>query len=155
VDGKNALVLLPTGAGEPRTILSGTATYESGAWFPDGRRVLVSGAEAGRASRLYVIDVASGASRAASAEGVTVYHWRALAPDGRSAVALAADGTPTLYPIEGGDPRSLPGATREDCRSGWAADGRSIYVQRGSEAPAGRSHRHDHGRPPPGRSSAA
>jgi len=135
VDGKNTLVLLPTGAGEPRTVLSGSATYEAGAWFPDGQRVLVSGAEAGHASRLYVIDLASGASRAATPEGVTVYHWRALSPDGRTAVALAADGRPTLYPVEGGEPRSLPGATREDVPIRWAADGRSIYVQRGPDAP--------------------
>jgi Tol biopolymer transport system component/predicted Ser/Thr protein kinase len=133
--GAGALVLLPTGAGEPRTIPGGSITHESGSWFPDGRRVLVCGAEPGRASRLYVIDVATGSSRPVSPEGVISYAWRELSPDGRTAIALAADGTPTLYPIEGGEPRPLPGATRDDVPIRWTADGRGVYVQRGRELP--------------------
>ena len=128
-------LVLPTGAGQPRTILSGTIPYDSGSWFPDGQRVLVAGAEAGHGSRLYVVDVSSGASRAVTPEGVTVYHWRAISPDGRSALALRPDGTPTLYPLEGGEPRPLPGATRDDVPIRWAKDGRSVFVQRGQDVP--------------------
>ena len=134
-DGAKALVLLPTGAGQPRTILSGTIPYDSGSWFPDGQRVLVAGAEAGHGGRLFVVDVSSGAARAATPEGVTVYHWRAISPDGRSALALRPDGTPTLYPLEGGEPRPLPGATRDDVPIRWAKDGRSVFVQRGQDVP--------------------
>jgi len=132
--GAKALVVLPTGSGQPRTIATGTP-YDSGSWFPDGRRVLVVGAEAGHGSRLYVVDVGTGATRAATSEGVTLYHWRALSPDGRTALALAADGTPTLYPIEGGEPRTLAGATREDVPIRWTSDGRSVFVQRGQDVP--------------------
>jgi Tol biopolymer transport system component len=134
-DGAKALVLLPTGTGQPRTILSGTIPYDSGAWFPDGRRVLVAGAEAGKGSRLYVVDIGTGASRSATPEGVTVYHWRAISPDGGSALALRPDGTPALYPLEGGEPRPLPGATRDDVPIRWAKDGRSVFVQRGQDVP--------------------
>jgi len=134
-DGVKALLLLPTGAGQPRTILSGRIPYDSGAWFRDGRRVLVVGAEAGHGSRLYVVDVESGTARAATPEGVTLYHWRALSPDGTTALALAADGTPTLYPIDGGEPRPLAGATRDDVPIRWAKDGHSVFVQRGQDVP--------------------
>jgi hypothetical protein len=97
--------------------------------------VLVAGAEAGHGSRLHVVDVSTGASHAATPEGVTVYHWRAISPDGRSALALRPDGTPTLYPLEGGEPRPLPGATRDDVPIRWAKDGRSVFVQRGQDVP--------------------
>ena len=133
-DGAKALVALPTGSGQPRTIAAGTP-YDWGSWFPDGRRVLAVGAQAGHGSRLYVVDVESGTARAATPEGVTVYHWRALSPDGKTALALAADGAPTLYPIEGGEPRLLPGATREDVPIRWTSDGRAVFVQRGQDVP--------------------
>jgi Tol biopolymer transport system component len=58
-----------------------------------------------------------------------------VSPDGRAALALAADGVPTLYPIDGGEPRPLPGASREDVPLRWSPDGRSIYVQRGQDLP--------------------
>ncbi len=102
---------------------------------PTGSGSSSAGAEAGHGSRLYVVDVSTGASRAATPEGVTVYHWRAISPDGRSALALRPDGTPTLYPLEGGEPRPLPGATRDDVPIRWAKDGRSVFVQRGQDVP--------------------
>ena len=130
-----SLVLLPTGVGEPRTVPHGLEIVDSGCWFADGRRILVGGSEPGKARRLYVVDTESGAQRAVSPDGVNVHAWRALSPDGRSAVALSADGTPSLYPIEGGEPRALPGATREDVPIRFTADGRGVYVQRGPNLP--------------------
>jgi hypothetical protein len=85
---------------------------------------------------LYVVDPAEGRHRAVSPEGVTVYRWRALSPDGRLAVALAPDGTPTLYPVDGGPSRAVPGALRDDVPIGWTPDGRSVYFQRGSTVPS-------------------
>jgi len=130
------LVLLPTGAGEPRTLPRGSIKYQAGSWLPNGRGVVLSGHEPGHGSRLYVVDVATGTSRAASPEGIGIYHWPGVAPDGRAAVALAADGTPTLYPLEGGDPRPVPGAVLGDVPIRWSADGRSLYLQRGLGVPA-------------------
>jgi dipeptidyl aminopeptidase/acylaminoacyl peptidase/predicted Ser/Thr protein kinase len=129
------LILLPTGAGEARTLPRSGLEYESGSFFPDGDRLLLSGREAGRTSRLFVVALADGSTRAVSPEGVSVLRWRALSPDGRTAVARAPDGTLALYPIEGGEPRPVPGATREDMPIRWTADGRGLYVQHGTGLP--------------------
>jgi predicted Ser/Thr protein kinase len=143
-DGKWALatlgsegdfVLLPTGAGEPRRLGKAGIKTQWAEWFPDGERLLVSGSEPGHGNRLYLRDLGSGAPRAVSPEGVTFF-WRALGPDGRSAVAVEPEGMPWLYPLEGGEPQAVPGATAEDTPIRWTADGRSLYVQRGFGAPA-------------------
>jgi dipeptidyl aminopeptidase/acylaminoacyl peptidase len=131
----NDLVLLPTGAGEPRTLPRSAIVYQSVNFFPDGRRVLASGHEPGKGTRLYLIDVPDGRPRAITAEGVSVYVWRPISPDGRLAVALAADATPMLYPTEGGDPRPLPGVAAGELPIRWSADGKSIYVARGVAVP--------------------
>lgn len=130
------LLLMPTGAGQPKTLLKGATSYASGSWFPDGKRVLVSGIEPGHTSRLYVVELDGGKKNAISGEGVTVYNWRALSPDGRLAVAQAADLTMWVYSIDGGDPRPMPGATREDVPIRWTADSRGLYVQSSAEVPA-------------------
>jgi dipeptidyl aminopeptidase/acylaminoacyl peptidase len=130
------LVLLPTGAGEPRTLPRSSIAYQSVNFFPDGLRILVSGHEPGSGTRLYLIELADGRPRAISAEGVSVFFWRALSPDGRLAVALAADGTPTLYPTDGGEPRALAGVAAGEVPIRWSADGRSLYLARGLGVPA-------------------
>jgi eukaryotic-like serine/threonine-protein kinase len=134
--GASDLVLLPTGAGESRTLPRSAIAYQSVNFFPDGRRILVSGHEQGRGTRLYLIELADGRPRAISAEGVSVYLWHAISPDGRRAVALAADGTPTLYPTEGGEPRPLAGVAAGEVPIRWSADGRALYVGRGVGVPA-------------------
>jgi Tol biopolymer transport system component len=130
------LVVLPTGAGEPRTMPRTAIEYQFMSWLPDGRRILISGHETEQGSRLYVMDVPGGRPKAITAEGVSLYNWKPVSPDGRFAVAVAGDGTLALYPIEGGDPRPLPGVTRGDVPVRWSADGRSIYVISGSSMPA-------------------
>jgi Tol biopolymer transport system component len=130
------LVLLPTGAGEPRRLESAGIRAQSARWFPDGERLLVSGSEPGHGNRLYVRDLGSGSPRAVSPEGVAFLAWDALAPDGRRAVVVDAEETPSLFHLEGGDLQAIPGATREDVPIRWSADGRSVYVQRGSAVPA-------------------
>ncbi len=143
-DGKWALttvgqaadfVLLPTGAGEPRALDKAGVTPQWADWFPDGQRLLVFGNEAGRGNRLYVRGLGAGKARPISPEGAG-FVWKALSPDGRWAVATDPAGMPWLYPIEAGEAHALPGATPEDTPIRWSADGRSLYLQRGSRAPA-------------------
>ena len=130
------LVLLPIGAGEPRTLPRPGLDPTAGIFFPDGRRLLLSGHEPGRASRLYLVELPDGKPKPISSEGVSVLRWRGLAPDGRTVVARGADGGLGLYPIDGGEPRALAGATNDDVPIRWTRDGRSLYVQRGSGVPA-------------------
>jgi len=130
------LVLLPTAAGEPRTLPRTAIEYQGGDWFPDGNRILLSGHEPGQGTRLYVMDVPDGRPKTVSPEGVSLYTWKALSPDGHLAVAMAGDRTLGLYPMDGGEPRALPGTSPGDVPVRWSVDGRSVYVVRGVGMPA-------------------
>ena len=49
---RRQVVLVPTGAGEPRTVDVGNLTSGWANWFPDGKKVLLSASEPGRGARL-------------------------------------------------------------------------------------------------------
>jgi Tol biopolymer transport system component/predicted Ser/Thr protein kinase len=128
------LTLLPTGAGEPKLLAKSGINYESAMWFPDGRRVLISGHEPGHGSRLFVQDLPDGKPRAITPEGV-YFLFHTMAPDGKSVVATGPDSRPAIYPTEPGEPRAVPGLEPEDIPLRWTADGASIFVYRPSAPP--------------------
>ncbi len=116
------LALIPTGPGETTTLPSGPlAQHTWAAWVPDGRRVVVSGAEPGRGSRLYLQDVEGGLPRPLTDEGVRLlpYVTRVVSPDGRFVTALRPDGQAALYPIAGGAPSPIPGLGSDLVPLGW------------------------------------
>ena len=128
------LVLYPTGAGEPRRLeRGGLASYESGHFFPDGKRIVVCGHEEGKGVRCYVQDVAGGKPRPATPEGTSQGF---VSPDGRFLLVKASGGAPVLYPVDGGEPRPVAGATPRDVVIRWSAEGRSVLVIQGREVPA-------------------
>jgi serine/threonine protein kinase len=128
------LVLYPTGAGEPRRLeRGGLLSYESGQFFPDGRRILPCGHEAGHAVRCYVQEIPSGKPRPVTPEGTSLGF---VSPDGRSIVVADSAGRLLVYPAEGGEARPIPGARPEDAVIRWSADGRSVLAFHGSEVPA-------------------
>jgi len=127
------LVMYPTGAGEPRRLeRAGILSYNSARFFPDGRRVLACGHEAGRAVRCYVQSVDGGAPRPVTPEGTTD---GLVSPDGRLILTSTAEGL-RIYPTDGGTPTTIPGTTRDEQVIRWNADGRFLLVFRGSEVPA-------------------
>ena len=71
-----------------------------------------------------------------SPEGVTAYFCALVSPDGSLAFATGPDGALTLYPIAGGEARRVPGTSLEAVPIRWAADGRSLFVQRRTGLPA-------------------
>ena len=95
---------VPVGAGDERMIATPGLEPEWAAWAPDGKRILVRGREADRDRRLFLVDVDAGTRRAVTPEGVSLFavgrHWVAcLGPTNRV----------TLYPLEGGEAREVPG----------------------------------------------
>ena len=96
----------------------------------------MSGTEPGRAGRLFAVDLEAGTKRPITGEGVTVYHWKALSPDGRLAVARGPDLSLQIYSTVGDPPRPLPGASADDVPIRWTADSRSLYLQAGADIPA-------------------
>jgi eukaryotic-like serine/threonine-protein kinase len=130
---KQRLVLLPTGAGDEKTIPTGALEELSGgAWLPDGRRILVNAREGGKGRSLFLIELPAGAPRAISPE--TVQGRPAVSPDG-SIVANRAGPAIRLYPVQGGSPRTLPGSMPGEAPIRWSADGSSLYVYRPGPPP--------------------
>ncbi|HKD19512.1 MAG TPA: hypothetical protein VKG23_16790, partial [Thermoanaerobaculia bacterium] len=127
------LVLYPTGAGQPRKLEpGGIMSYESAVVFPDGRRVLACGHEAGKATRCYVQDVDGGKPRPLTPEGTT---GGIVSPDGKQVLVSDAANGYLLFPADGGAGRPVPGSTPDDVVIRWTADGSSLLVANDLELP--------------------
>jgi len=125
------LLLLPTGPGSRKLLPRGGLAHHFGAvWLPDGRRVVISGAEPGKSSRLYLQDVDAGEPRPLSTEGLRLVPWvaRAVSADGRQVFALDAEQRPVLVPLDGGPPRPLPGFGDDLLPVGWGSDVRWAFA---------------------------
>ena len=128
------LALLPTGAGDAKPLPRGTLVQiQGGAFFPDGKRILVAGSEDGKATRLWIQDLAGGAPKAFSPEGVGISGigpggGGAISPDG-STVAAASDRGPELYLVGSGEPRAIKGVEPTDQPLRFSGDGRFLYVR--------------------------
>ena len=129
------LILLPSGPGEAKPLPPANVNCNWVTWFPDGRRLLITGSEPGHGPRLYVRDVGNGQPRAITPEGVTSFR-NSVSPDGKWIAATGPDGKLALYPVEPGPPRPIPGITAEDQSVRWSADGTSLYVLRFGETSA-------------------
>jgi Tol biopolymer transport system component len=121
------LVIVPTGAGTPRTVATKGIAWQWGTWLPDNRRVAVLGSENGHGSRIYVVDTETGAVRPISPEGVSLYGGSA-SPDGKLVSGKDSTGRPTFYSVEGGAPRPVPGLEPNESLIRWSGDGRSVYA---------------------------
>jgi dipeptidyl aminopeptidase/acylaminoacyl peptidase len=126
--------LVPTGAGEVKTIDIGNLTCQWANWFPDGRRLVILGNEPGRGTRLFVQEISGGRPQAISPEGLNIVA-QAISPDGRSIAARGPDGRWAIYPAQPGEPRVVPGISAEEIPIRWTPDGRSLFVTRRSALP--------------------
>jgi serine/threonine protein kinase/Tol biopolymer transport system component len=124
------LILYPTGVGTPRPLPSEPITYaETGRWFPDSKRILLTGTEPDHRARSYIYDIDSGESRPLTPEGIT---GRLISPDGKSFIGGGGQQKRAMFSVEGGNnPRPIPGLENQDFPLGWSADGRSLYVAQG------------------------
>jgi Tol biopolymer transport system component len=123
------IVLLPTGAGESRVLVSDATNYfEIGSWFSDSKRVLLRAREPGRGSRCYEQSIEGGDPRPLLQEGLS---GRLISPDGKSIIASARQQKRAIYPLDGGAPRPLAGLEDQDYLLSWGADERFLYVSQG------------------------
>ncbi|HXI03410.1 MAG TPA: hypothetical protein VNI57_09555, partial [Candidatus Saccharimonadales bacterium] len=135
VDPPMKLTITPTGTGTPQSInLKGFEAIGGANWFPDGKRVLFWGSEKGTSFRGYVMDLPDGKPRAITPPGVTPTLFTAASyapsPDGRLVVVNGADGKLTLYPVDGGEPRTVPGTIEEgEMTVAWTGDGKGLLVR--------------------------
>jgi Tol biopolymer transport system component len=124
-------VLLPTGPGEPRSLPLGDLECAGASWFPDGKRLAVTGIGPANAWRVYVQDVDGGTRRPLTPEGFSlgdpVYE---PSPDGKRVLAMAADGSGRhmVFPADGGEPKAVPSLGPREVSAGWGADSQSLYI---------------------------
>ena len=119
------LNLVPTGAGEARQLTHDGVRYGGVRFFPDGKRLLAQGIEAGHGGREYVIDLSTGDSKPITPEGILGVQ---ISPDGRSVAVRGPDGKPGIWPLDGGGFRPIPGLESKYHVIGWVPDGVSVYV---------------------------
>jgi len=126
---------LPTGAGESKPLTNDAINHQWAKWLPDGKRFVFSGNEAGKGVHYFVQDVAGGAPKSISPEGVDALAF-AISPDGQWVVGIGPDQKGYLYPITGGDPKIVGGMDPGDNPINFSTDGHSIYLYRTGEVPA-------------------
>ncbi|MBK9065212.1 MAG: protein kinase [Acidobacteria bacterium] len=123
------IVLLPTGAGDPRPFPKDQIEHANGffgAFLPDGKQIVFNGNEPGRRPRVFVQDLAGGTAKPVTVEGV---EGVLLSRDGRTLVTHAPDGSFALTGLEGGASRPIPGVKTGDVPLRLTADGRHIFLR--------------------------
>jgi len=129
------LVLLPTGAGQPKPLPLEGLKVSASDFLPDGKRILVTAAESGHGPRLFLLDLESGKARPISPEGYQALGGT-ISRDGRRVVVIGPDRRDYLYPIEGGEPAAIPGLAPLEAPLGWTEDGKALYVYMRGDYPA-------------------
>ncbi len=129
-DARNTLVIVPTGAGEERSIEL-PFDIAGAAWHPDGKRLVINGVEPGSGARAFLYEE-GGTPRAITPPGA---QWTAISPDGRLLTGAVGGQAPMIYPIDGGEPQPIPAVEKRDIVLGWSADGGSLLVARSNEKP--------------------
>ena len=119
-------VLLPTGVGQQRALPTGTIVPRFGQFFPDSKRLLFDGHEAGHASRIYVMNLEGDQPHPITREGFSL-RPHSLSPDGKRVAAVSSDGI-ALLPVEGGDPQLVPGSRPGDQLLRWTKNGQTLLL---------------------------
>jgi Tol biopolymer transport system component len=125
------LVLLPTGAGEPKPVPTGDLLVHGGAFFPDGKRLLLI-AQAKGENAFYALDLSGGSARRIAATG-TARAARGLSrglisPDGRFFARRGPADEALLLSLDTGEERPVAGIGPDEGLIRWSEDGRWIFV---------------------------
>jgi len=128
LETSDQIVLLPRGPGGARTLPIRGLNATKMRWHPDGKRLVFEANEAGHLSRLYTLDLQGGTPKPITPE--TPQSAFAIAPDGGSVAVSSKKIAPRIVPIDGGDPRPIPGTNPADIVLGFHRDGDSIFVGR-------------------------
>ena len=119
------LLLLPTGAGQPQSLTHDSISHYWATLLPDGKRLLFEGFEPGRARRNWVQNVSGGKPAPITPEGTAGHQ---VSPGGKLLAAIDSDQRFWLYPVDGGQPRALPGIEPGEDAISWSADGEYLFV---------------------------
>jgi DNA-binding winged helix-turn-helix (wHTH) protein/Tol biopolymer transport system component len=119
------LVVQPLGAGESKTISGAGVEYQWVHFFPDSKRLLVSGREPGHQSRLYIQSITGGKPEPLSPDIPATA--AIISPDGNTLASSTDDGKLALYPVKGGNPTFLT-VSEPMMPSAYTQDGQWIFA---------------------------
>jgi eukaryotic-like serine/threonine-protein kinase len=107
------LMLLPTGAGQPRQLTNDAADHFNAGWLPDGKSIFFSSNLPGQAPRSYVLDIDSpgAVARPIAPEGIVASF---ATPDGKFVLSTDTGRRLWLCPIAGGEPQKINIALQPD-----------------------------------------
>ena len=127
-----SLFLLPTGAGERRSLTTPGFKYLTGGWFPDGKRVLFIAEHGSEPVAAYVQDLDGGSPHKLSPgfPAMLVDFGVSVSPDSQWFFGWQAAGPPVIVPTDGGEPRALPNLNENDSPGAWTPDGHGLIVAR-------------------------
>jgi dipeptidyl aminopeptidase/acylaminoacyl peptidase len=123
---QTTLKLIPTGAGEVKTIPANGIHYAGVEWFPDGQRLLLVGSEANKKPRTFVLDLRGGKPTPITPEGTQA---SAVSPD-QQYVTVSGNGTLSLLPIAGGESKKIADLDPGESMMRWSGDGHALFLQR-------------------------
>jgi WD40 repeat protein len=126
------ILLLPTGIGETKIVAAPNFQYRSARWTSDGRNLIVSASQSGRPLRFWLQDLAGGAPRAITAEGVGGVVVTIRGTD--YVCARDASGRVRLIPIAGGEPKDATGVSESDQIVSGSSVGDNLYIIPNSSA---------------------
>jgi len=129
----SAISVSPVGPGEAKRIAFPGFNVARAGLLPDGKTLWFNGNEPNHGFRYYTTDLDGAKPRPISPEGVRTS--RGLLLNGKY-LAGASGGKIRLYPIAGGEPEILKGATEEDRIAGWSTDEQSLFVYFRNDMPA-------------------
>jgi len=131
-------VLVPTGIGESRQITHDKLTHLYPRFMPDGRAIVFVATTPAGVIRMYYQSLDGGEPVAITSEGSGGYpSLITLSPDGSYLIAPAptAD-TYAMYPVHGGQPRTVVGLSTSEAVINWSADGKHLFTYTRGEVPA-------------------
>ena len=129
--GPTSLFVVPTCAGERRTLTTTGLRYLTAGWFPDGKRVLFI-AQSGSSQAAYVqeVDGQTPPQIIAPVRNVAIEGVR-VSPDGTWFFHKQSSGSPAIIAIHDGSRRALSGLDANDMPVAWTPDGRGFSSRGG------------------------
>lgn len=118
--------LLPTGAGDSRTVRCDLAEITGWQFFPDGKRLLILGNHPGTSKQLFELDLEGDGVARPLTDPVLTGSF-ALSCDGTT-IAIGAEQGVILSAVEGATRQLVPGSKPGDLPIEWTADNSAVFV---------------------------
>jgi Tol biopolymer transport system component len=128
-------MLLPTGPGESRKLGHNGVMLVRAHWLPDGKRYVFIGNEKDRGLRLWMQSVDGDKPTPITPEGIRATQW-VISPDGSEVAAVQSDRKGYLFPVGGGDAKTIAGFPEGYVPVGWSSDGKSLFTYNPGDLPA-------------------